>query len=190
MVCPAWLGYFLASPIRKLIHPPQTILTPYVREGMTVLDIGCGMGFFSIPLAQMVGAAGKVICVDMQEKMLKRLEKRAQKAGVSARIETRLCSSTYDWPPRSCRKNRLRFSICCGSRSPRFPQVLCRTFGHDSTIRKRFIGRTQRTCFGRGVHQYPFDGSTAGVHNDEDPPDLSKSVGLVKEGNAAQSDGI
>ena len=91
MVCPAWLGYFLASPIRKLIHPPQTILTPYVKEGMTVLDIGCGMGFFSIPLAQMVGAAGKVICVDMQKKMLQGLEKRAQKAGVSARIETRLC---------------------------------------------------------------------------------------------------
>ena len=90
-VCPAWLGSFLASPIRKLIHPPQTILTPYVKEGMTVLDIGCGMGFFSIPLARMVGARGKVICVDMQEKMLKGLEKRARRAGLSTRIETRLC---------------------------------------------------------------------------------------------------
>jgi ubiquinone/menaquinone biosynthesis C-methylase UbiE len=90
-VCPAWVGSFLASPIRKLIHPPQAILTPYVKEGMTVLDIGCGMGFFSIPLAQMVGTSGKVICVDMQAKMLKGLEKRAQKAGVSTRIETRLC---------------------------------------------------------------------------------------------------
>jgi len=90
-VCPAWLGSFLASPIRKLIHNPQAILTPYVKEGMTVLDIGCGMGFFSIPLAQMVGPSGKVICVDMQEKMLKGLEKRAQEAGVSTRIETRLC---------------------------------------------------------------------------------------------------
>lgn len=92
MVCPAWLGYFLASPMRKLIQSPQTILTPYVKEGMTVLDIGCGMGFFSIPLAQMVGATGKVICVDMQEKMLKGLYKRAQKARLSARIEIRLCS--------------------------------------------------------------------------------------------------
>ena len=90
-VCPAWLGYFLASPIRKLIHPPQTILTPYAEEGMTVLDIGCGMGFFSIPLARMVGAQGRVICVDMEERMLKGLEKRARRAGVSTRIETRLC---------------------------------------------------------------------------------------------------
>ena len=90
-VCPAWIGYFLAHPIRKLVQHPRPILLPYVKEGMTVLDIGCGMGFFGIPLAQMVGASGKVICVDMQEKMLKGLEKRAQKAGVSTRIETRLC---------------------------------------------------------------------------------------------------
>jgi len=72
-VCPAWLGHFLANPIRKLIHPPQKILSPYVREGMTVLDIGCGMGFFRISLAQMVGPNGKVIWVDMQEKMLQLL---------------------------------------------------------------------------------------------------------------------
>ena len=91
-VCPAWLGSFLASPVRKLIHNPQTILTPYVKDGMMVLDIGCGKGFFSIPLAPMVGPRGKVICVDMQERMLRGLEKRAQKAGVSNRIETRLCS--------------------------------------------------------------------------------------------------
>ena len=91
-VCPWWLGYFLASPVRKLQYNPRTILAPYVKQGMTVLDFGSAMGFFSIPLAQMVGPAGKVICVDMQEKMLARLKKRAQKAGVSAQIETRLCA--------------------------------------------------------------------------------------------------
>ncbi|HKM80688.1 MAG TPA: class I SAM-dependent methyltransferase [Candidatus Acidoferrum sp.] len=95
-VCPWWLGYFLASPLRKLEYNPRTILAPYVKEGMTVLDFGSAMGFFSIPLAQMVGPAGKVICVDMQEKMLARLKKPAQKAGVSAQIETRLC--TQDAP--------------------------------------------------------------------------------------------
>jgi 2-polyprenyl-3-methyl-5-hydroxy-6-metoxy-1,4-benzoquinol methylase len=92
MVCPAWLGHLLASPVRKLIQPPERILSPYVKEGMTVLDIGPGMGFFSIPLAQMVGTTGKVICVDMQEKMLLGLKTRAQKKGVLARIEARLCS--------------------------------------------------------------------------------------------------
>jgi ubiquinone/menaquinone biosynthesis C-methylase UbiE len=91
-VCPWWLGYLLASPVRKLMYDPRTILAPYVKQGMTVLDFGSAMGFFSIPLAQMVGPTGKVICVDMQEKMLARLKKRAQNAGVSAQIETRLCA--------------------------------------------------------------------------------------------------
>ncbi len=92
MFCPWWIGYILASPVRKLMHNPRRILAPYVNEGMTVLDFGSAMGFFSIPLAQMVGSAGKVICVDMQEKILARLKKRALKAGVSAQIETRLCT--------------------------------------------------------------------------------------------------
>ena len=90
-VCPVWVGYLLTSPLRKLFENPRRILSQYVKKGMKVLDIGCAMGFFSLPLAQMVGSKGKVICVDVQEKMIKSLEKRAQKHGLSNRIETRLC---------------------------------------------------------------------------------------------------
>lgn len=90
-VCPVWVGYFLASPLRKLSQNPKAILNPYVREGMIALDIGCAMGFFSLPLAERVGPAGKVVCLDVQEKMTKKLEKRARKAGLLDRIETRIC---------------------------------------------------------------------------------------------------
>ena len=90
-VCPVWVGYLLASPLRKLTQNPHKILTPHVREGMTVLDIGCAMGFFSLPMAKLVGPQGKVICVDLQEKMLTSLRQRAAKAGLTDRIETRLC---------------------------------------------------------------------------------------------------
>ena len=55
-VCPVWVGYLLASPLRKLFENPRKILSQYVKEGMKVLDIGCAMGFFSLPLAQMVGS--------------------------------------------------------------------------------------------------------------------------------------
>jgi len=55
-VCPVWVGYLLASPIRKLFQNPPKILSPYVENGMKVLDIGCVMGFFSLPLARMVGS--------------------------------------------------------------------------------------------------------------------------------------
>jgi ubiquinone/menaquinone biosynthesis C-methylase UbiE len=85
-VCPWWIGYFLLSPLRRIAHDPDTILGPYVREGMTVLEIGPGMGYFSLPLARLVGKEGRVICADVQEKMLGKLKKRARKAGVLERI--------------------------------------------------------------------------------------------------------
>jgi len=46
--CPVWVGYFLASGLRKLLQNPVKILSPYVKRNMTVLDIGCAMGFFSL----------------------------------------------------------------------------------------------------------------------------------------------
>jgi len=82
-VCPWWLGYFLASPVRRWAQgDPAHILSPYVREGMTVLEPGPGMGFFTIPLAHLVGTSGRVVAVDLQPKMLAALKRRAAKAGV------------------------------------------------------------------------------------------------------------
>jgi len=89
-ICPWWVGYLLICPIRRWFQNPDKILSPYIIEGMTALDIGPGMGFFTIPAAQMVGDSGKVIAVDVQEKMLKPLVKRAEKAGVADRIVSRL----------------------------------------------------------------------------------------------------
>jgi ubiquinone/menaquinone biosynthesis C-methylase UbiE len=85
-VCPWWIGYFLLSPLRRTLQNPDRILAPYVREGMTVLEIGPGMGFFSLPLARLVGKSGRIICVDVQERMLDKLKKRAQKSGLLDRI--------------------------------------------------------------------------------------------------------
>jgi ubiquinone/menaquinone biosynthesis C-methylase UbiE len=90
-VCPWWLGYLLASPLRRLLQDPEAIMRPYVRKGMTVLDAGCGMGFFSLPLANLVGDAGKVICIDLQDRMIRGLMRRAGKARLSDRIDARVC---------------------------------------------------------------------------------------------------
>ncbi len=90
--CPWWLGYFLVNPLRRLIQNPEKILGPFIKDGMTAMDVGPGMGFFSIPMAKLAGENGKVICVDIQEKMLRALAKRAQKAGVANRIENRVCT--------------------------------------------------------------------------------------------------
>lgn len=66
-VCPVWVGYLLASPIRKLFQNPQKMLGHYIENGMKVLDVGCAKGFFSLPITRMVGSNGRVICVDMQD---------------------------------------------------------------------------------------------------------------------------
>jgi SAM-dependent methyltransferase len=88
-VCPWWLGYLLASPLRRLIDDPANIVAPYVREGMTVLEPGPGMGFFTLELARRVGTSGRVVAVDIQPKMLDRLKRRAAHAGLLARLDIR-----------------------------------------------------------------------------------------------------
>ena len=91
-VCPWWMGYFLASPLRKLRQNPRTILSPFVTGGMVVLEPGPGMGYFTLELARRVGPSGHVVAVDVQARMLSALERRARRAGLLERIETRLAS--------------------------------------------------------------------------------------------------
>jgi len=69
-VCPWWLCFTFDNPLRRLIHDPESILGSYVRYGDTVLDIGPGMGYFTIPLAGLVGPSGLVIAADVQQRML------------------------------------------------------------------------------------------------------------------------
>jgi len=92
-VCPVWMAYTFDNPLRKLIHNPKKMFKEYVKEGMTVMDIGCGLGFFSIGLAKIVRKKGKVYSVDLQKGMLDRLMKRAGKANVADIIETHKCSA-------------------------------------------------------------------------------------------------
>lgn len=90
-VCPWWIGYLLLSPLRRWGQSPKTLLGPHVSPGMTVLDLGSAMGFFTLELARLVGPEGRVIAVDLQERMLRTLAKRAERQGVADRIEPRLC---------------------------------------------------------------------------------------------------
>jgi ubiquinone/menaquinone biosynthesis C-methylase UbiE len=92
-VCPWWGGYFIDNPLRRLLHNPEKIVGPYVKPGMTVMDVGCGMGLFSIAMAKMVGPQGRVLAVDLQQKMLDLLRERAEKPGVSDRIQTHRCEA-------------------------------------------------------------------------------------------------
>ena len=92
-VCPWWLGYFLISPLRRLQVNPTNFLSPFVRQGMTVLEPGPGMGFFTVDLARLVGPKGRVVAVDVQPKMIRKLKRRVAKAGLERRVEARLVAT-------------------------------------------------------------------------------------------------
>ena len=90
-VCSWWIAYTFDNPLRRLIHHPPKLLGSYVKEGMTVMDMGCGMGYFSIGMARMVGSTGRVFAVDLQQKMLDVMERRVHRAGLADRILPHHC---------------------------------------------------------------------------------------------------
>ena len=90
-VCPVERAGGLDSRIRRWIQNPQKILGAYIEEGMTVLDIGCGPGFFSIDMAKMVGESGRVIAADLQEGMLEKLRDKIKGTELEGRITLHKC---------------------------------------------------------------------------------------------------
>lgn len=90
-VCPHTLSFFLNNPVRRIFQNPLKILNPYIEKGITVMDLGCGPGFFTIDMARLVGPEGKVIAADLQEKMLEHVRKKAARYNVEDRIRFFRC---------------------------------------------------------------------------------------------------
>lgn len=90
-VCPVERAGSLDNRFRRWLQNPRKILSPYIEEGMTVLDLGCGPGFFSIDIAQMVGKSGRVIASDLQEGMLQKLRDKIQGTELEERITLHKC---------------------------------------------------------------------------------------------------
>ena len=109
-VCPWWVAYLFDNPLRRMIHPASKVLGAYVSPGMTTLDFGCGFGHYTLGMARLVGAGGKVLAVDLQDKMLNMTMSRARKGGlgdiiVPVRCDARRIGVTED----------LDFALACNS---------------------------------------------------------------------------
>ena len=89
-VCPWWLAYTFDHRLRTWVHNPKKLFGRYVYPGMTVVDIGCGLGFNALGLAGLVGQTGRVIALDIQQKMLDGVMRRAKKQGLENRIQPHL----------------------------------------------------------------------------------------------------
>jgi ubiquinone/menaquinone biosynthesis C-methylase UbiE len=85
-ICSYQRAWALDFWIRKYIHNPYKILGEYIKDGQTVLDLGCGPGYFSLAMAEMIGEKGRVISVDIQDEMLQMLRDKSERAGLKSRI--------------------------------------------------------------------------------------------------------
>lgn len=92
-VCPAWAGPLLCCPLRRLLGSPEKLLSPHVSAGMTVLEPGPGMGWFTLPLARLVGPSGRVVARDVQPGMVEGLSRRAERAGLLGRVDLATCAA-------------------------------------------------------------------------------------------------
>jgi len=85
-ICPVEKAGSLDTTFRRILQNPGKILEPYIKEGMTVLDFGCGPGYFTIDMAKMVGKTGQVFAVDLQEGMIQKLKDKIQGTELEKRI--------------------------------------------------------------------------------------------------------
>jgi cyclopropane fatty-acyl-phospholipid synthase-like methyltransferase len=83
--CPVWLRWLveLDNPLTEANRSDVIIQRLELQPGMTVLDIGCGPGRLTIPVAEQVGPQGAVVAIDLQTGMLRRAQERAQAADLS-----------------------------------------------------------------------------------------------------------
>jgi 2-polyprenyl-3-methyl-5-hydroxy-6-metoxy-1,4-benzoquinol methylase len=82
--CPVWLRWLveLDNPFTKTNRASAIIEHLELQPGMKVLDIGCGPGRLTIPIAIQVGPQGEVKAVDIQPGMLRRVKEKAQAANL------------------------------------------------------------------------------------------------------------
>jgi ubiquinone/menaquinone biosynthesis C-methylase UbiE len=85
-VCPWWLIRMFDNPLRRLVQKPEEILQDAVHPGDHCLDVGCGYGYFTIPMARIVGPQGSVTAADVQPEMLAGVRRRAERSGLRSRI--------------------------------------------------------------------------------------------------------
>ncbi len=74
-------NHLLSEERHEALQPEQLLRSLGLKEGDTLADIGCGPGFFTLPAAEIVGAAGLVIAADVQGEMLSTVRSRVAEKG-------------------------------------------------------------------------------------------------------------
>jgi ubiquinone/menaquinone biosynthesis C-methylase UbiE len=80
--CPVWLGRLVESdsPFTETNRASVIVRRAGLQPGMRVLDVGCGPGRLTVPIAEQVGPRGEVVAIDVQPGMLNRVQAKARAA--------------------------------------------------------------------------------------------------------------
>jgi ubiquinone/menaquinone biosynthesis C-methylase UbiE len=72
---------------REMLPPEKTLISLGLKKGDIMADIGCGIGYFTIPASKIVGDSGRVFAMDIIPEMLQEVEIKMSKENVS-NVET------------------------------------------------------------------------------------------------------
>ena len=93
----------LDSPERKKLLPPDKVLNIIgIEKNMVIADVGCGTGYFSIPIAKLVGPKSKIYAIDISNEMLIETEKKAEEAEITNIITMKAGEESFDLLENSC----------------------------------------------------------------------------------------
>ena len=75
--CPFALAALLDVPFRELFAGPQRVIAAFeFKAGERVLEIGSGIGYYSLEAARRIGYGGWLVCVDIQWRMVEETRRR------------------------------------------------------------------------------------------------------------------
>jgi len=90
-ICNEKHSWALDNTIRRLVQPPGTLIDRFISPGMTILDLGCGPGYFTLPMAHKTGSKGSVTAADIQAGMLVRIKNKIKNTALENRIIIHNC---------------------------------------------------------------------------------------------------
>ncbi len=94
---PARLGSLTSERRQQAVKPGDLLRRAGLQANDTILDLGCGAGFFVLPAARIVGESGAVIAIDIQPAMVLATQEAAKQAGLT-HVSVHLAPGAYELP--------------------------------------------------------------------------------------------
>ena len=76
-------GRAMGSRVRRWLQNPRNILQgTNIATGQTVVEVGCGPGFFTLDAAEMIGESGRLIAIEPLSDFVDKVRDDVEKAGL------------------------------------------------------------------------------------------------------------